>query len=600
MSTQVAYSFDDSITSLIPDQSGYLVDLTASGGVSAVGHTSGGMDCTNGGGKGQLPTQMYQGSGGLQNRAGSWAMWVKTTGSSATEQVLFQVQSASSTWGNSDDIVLWASRGDGVLALQWQGIKSLSANLYDGEWHYVSVQTQGDLSSGGLVVKVDDTVVYSDTSTGTTATLTNGAFALGQSLDNARHFQGIIDDFRLLNDPIDSAGLGTSNAEFMNTPVVSLLDAQFTFDEGTGLTAFDSSGYNHNFTLTSGSWVTGKHGDAIDISGEAISTPLGVADIDAGSSPRWTLMLWFFSSMVTAATNDVYSIAQVTDTSGNLRAEMLIHAEDGVWGMYPRVYDSAFEQWYSTSYHSSIPQDGAWHHLAITVFPTGARTYVDGNPLDPDSNNLASNAHENWDVLSIGGNRFASPDNAQIDDLRLVSNYLYGDAIERHMASANAAPPILHSGGVDVSAAGTVALAGTKDADAVLSILGPSSIAIPQGDKAVWSHVSVFGTSSISVVGGSTSVNVLEVIGTGLISILGIKHVTESVRVTGHSSLTVAGSGGTPSTQRNLTILGTTVLMSGWSTNGITAPWQTSGVVAQHPHDVSPLVSGWTTELIAN
>jgi len=447
VSTQLAYGFDGAISGLVRDQSGYLADLTVTGGTAAQGHgdsgLSGGMNCSSGGGVGQLPQYMFQNNTGFADRSGSFMMWAKATGSGSSEQVLFHVRStAQGAFGNTDDVVLWASRGDSQMALQWQGTVAIPFNLFDGAWHFVSVQTGGDLSSGGLVVKVDDTVVYSDTKGANSGTITSGAFALGQATDGTRAFSGVIDDFRALNDPIDSAGLGTSNAEFMATPVRSLLEVEYGFDEGTGSVAHDTSGRGNDLLLTSQGWVTGKHGSALDISGEAANSPDGSVTISPPDSPRWTLMCWFRADTAAApATGTVYSLAQVAGTDGSLRCELLLHAEDGYWGVYPRVYDSAGAQWYATSYHNSMPQDGAWHHLAVTVFPTGARTYVDGAPLDPDMNNAPQNAHDGWSVIGVGGLRFASPPSAQVDDLRLVSNYLYPDAISRQMAAESTAPP---------------------------------------------------------------------------------------------------------------------------------------------------------------
>lgn len=51
-------------------------------------------------------------------------------------------------------------------------------------------------------------------------------------------------------------------------PLADKLIACYLFNEGSGLTAFDSSGRGHNGTLTGGAtWTMGKYGPAVDLDG---------------------------------------------------------------------------------------------------------------------------------------------------------------------------------------------------------------------------------------------------------------------------------------------------------------------------------------------
>ncbi len=431
MSTQIAYSFDSAVGATVPDQSGYLADLTTTGGVSAAGHTAGGMRCNNGGGTGVLPDYQHQAALG---GAGSYMMWAKPDGA-GTSQVLWAIGTGST----GDVIVLYAADPSGHVAYYANGVlHTTTVSIMDGGWHHVSVQTQGDLSSGGLVIKVDDTIVYQGAPL-TTQNLNAAAFSIGQLSDGSMRFQGVIDDFRALNDPIDSATLGTSNADFMATPVRSLLDAEYSLDETSGTTAHDTSGKDHALILTSGSlWTAGKHAGGLNIGGGA-TTPVGNAQITAGESPRWTLMCWYKTPATAGNSGAVWTIVEVRDTAGNLRAEILT-ADGSSISLYPRVYDQDHNQWFGQSYNNSIPADGDWHHLAVAIYPTGVDAYVDGVEVGGQSG-LPSIDFPDWDVLNVGAGRFTGPPTGAVDDVRVISNYLYDDAIGRQLAAASTAPP---------------------------------------------------------------------------------------------------------------------------------------------------------------
>jgi fibronectin type 3 domain-containing protein len=69
---------------------------------------------------------------------------------------------------------------------------------------------------------------------------------------------------------VNSGGESPRSAEVSATPqapVVPALVASYSFDEGTGTTANDSSGSGNTGTVTNATWVAGKSGDALSFTG---------------------------------------------------------------------------------------------------------------------------------------------------------------------------------------------------------------------------------------------------------------------------------------------------------------------------------------------
>ena len=68
--------------------------------------------------------------------------------------------------------------------------------------------------------------------------------------------------------------------------------AQWKFDEGTGVKAFDSSGNNHTALLSDGiTWTKGPHGEAISASG-AQRDSVAIPPVDLSATHAVTIALW--------------------------------------------------------------------------------------------------------------------------------------------------------------------------------------------------------------------------------------------------------------------------------------------------------------------
>lgn len=446
MSTQVAYSFDREVGSLVRDFSGYLNDLIVSGGVSAQGRWEasgpvGGMDCSAGGGVFDMRTPSGGFSSlqsGLDGTSYGLMAQVKANPGASGEQVLFHVGAAGGT--AVDHFTVYASDVGEHVKVRRNGTDITStAAVLDGGWHHVSVQSGGDLESGGIVVKVDDVEVAHAAASSGSGSSGFPFLAIGQTVGGTLAFDGIIDDVRVLNDPIDSASLSTTNAGFMNAPVVNQLVVQYKFDETTGTTAADTSDNGYDAALTTAAqWSTGGVHDGALKAGDsaAAGSPFGTAAIALKTSDRVTLMCQL-KVPSTASDNANETVFEIRNTAGLLRAEFLIAPQSNL--AYWRIYQHDGTTQWVPSANLAITRD-AWHHYAIALAPTAYAPMLDGVAVGGASSTAP--AFDDWATLHLGAGRFkATTPAVLIDDLRVVNNYLYPEAIARHMATGDANPP---------------------------------------------------------------------------------------------------------------------------------------------------------------
>ncbi len=141
-------------------------------------------------------------------------------------------------------------------------------------------------------------------------------------------------------------------------PGTGLLVA-YSFDEGAGTTAHDSSGHGHNGTLLNGpTWVAGKHGSALNFNGVNNSVNL---DGLSSNSKAYTFDFWVNRR------NQNY----IFDSNGRDR----IVIDFGNWGTIDNLSfnDGA---WHSVG----LVPAGGWHHVALVLDSASgmATGYVDG------------------------------------------------------------------------------------------------------------------------------------------------------------------------------------------------------------------------------
>ena len=255
------------------------------------------------------------------------------------------------------------------------------------------------------------------------------------------------------------------------------LVAAYSFNEGTGTTVADSSGYGNTGTVSNTTWTTaGKYGHALVFNGTSARVTIN----DAASlhlTTEMTLEAWVNPSAVTSAWRDVifkgnnnYYLEATSTTGGVPAGGATINASNG------RTYGT-----------TALPLN-TWTHLAATYDGATLRLYVNGTQVA--SQPRAGSILTSTDALEIGGDSFYGRFfTGMIDEVRLFNVALSPTQIQTDMNSpvGGGFPVVgLSANSIDfgsqptgtTSAARTVTLTNSGDATLTISsvtMTGPNS-----------------------------------------------------------------------------------------------------------------------------
>lgn len=195
----------------------------------------------------------------------------------------------------------------------------------------------------------------------------------------------------------------------------------WSFDEGTGPVAHDTSGRGNDGALGAGtSWAAGKVRGALSFDGKT-----GVVIVPKSPSlvirSSLTIAMWIRFGASAASDMRLLSKGSAYDVKLNVRAPQL---------SAPAGENAQFE--------FSVPPE-EWHHIAMTFASGEVKLYVDGISRTPKSNTFPKNA-----PLAEGGDLFIGAFNGRgensasglLDEVRLYSRVLEVAEIR-----ALAAPP---------------------------------------------------------------------------------------------------------------------------------------------------------------
>ena len=238
-------------------------------------------------------------------------------------------------------------------------------------------------------------------------------------------FDGQIDEVRIYN-----RALSASEIRFLYNrggPV-----AHWTFDEGSGTTAFDSSGSNDGIltNMTDADWVQGKYGTALDFDGsdDAVTvTNADLIDFDVGLKNAVT-----FSAWINADTDGENNVGEIIDkgVSTYIRVDTESAGSLDVEASLDLGTASA------TLNVSAALSTNTWHHVVMTYeddTDDEITLYVDGKNIGSSTNGDGSPAADANNLL-IGGDTNANFDGT-IDDVRI---YNYARTAEEILVDYNA------------------------------------------------------------------------------------------------------------------------------------------------------------------
>lgn len=369
------WGFDEASGTTAVDRSGSGNNGTISNGTRAAGVTGSALTFNG------STTSVTAGTMPAANfGAGSYSVstWFKTTGTA------FQRILSKGNYGNTNGYLLAAHNGALTFAMGAGGVQSESvavntrAGFNDGRWHHVAVAVDG--SADSLRIYVDGVVQgltvgagYCGTAQGA-AVSTSGCDAVASSTDpltigsyngSTEFFNGSLDTVRL-----DSRALSATDVAVMagqgSRPV-----GRWTFDEGTGPRARDTSGRADHGTVTGGTWATGQLGGALTLNGTSGSVDIGnVAAADFGTG-SFTIATWFKTTGT--AFQRIISKGNYGNTNGYLLASS--------GGTIVLAVGAGGSQAQSIGLNTTAGlNNGQWHHVAAVVDRTAntVTVYVDG------------------------------------------------------------------------------------------------------------------------------------------------------------------------------------------------------------------------------
>lgn len=199
------------------------------------------------------------------------------------------------------------------------------------------------------------------------------------------------------------------------------LVGHWTFDDGSGPTASDSSGSGNHGTLSGATWTTGHIGSgALSFDGEddlvSIDSPTGLPNIDA----EQTLSMWFkYSSLPPFK----YAIITFRDTGGSAANQFSMN-NSGTF---------LVSRWGGGEIHStSAPSANEWHHVCWTTegHETTGILYVDGAPADTDTTwQQSGTVGKIYFSTYDGQGVFDEPFAGELDDVRVYDRALTAEQV---------------------------------------------------------------------------------------------------------------------------------------------------------------------------
>ena len=280
------------------------------------------------------------------------------------------------------------------------------------------------LTSDGETLRLYEDGELIDSAPAKSAQVSEGLLLIGADPNFAEgFFDGLIDEVRIYDRALPGEEIEEDMASAIQTPPSEQPVASYSFDEGEGEVAHDSSG-EHDGTVEGAEWVGGKYGDALKFSREAESSVAIPASPELDLTGAFTLEAWvrpdadqYEDPVIARETEGFVSYGLYAGNAEQGKPEGVV--ADKPWSFAQAIGEE------------ELPAK-AWTHLALTSDGETLRLYEGAELIDSAP---AKSAQFSEGSLRIG----SDPDFAEnffdglIDEVRIYDRALPGEEIEEDM-----------------------------------------------------------------------------------------------------------------------------------------------------------------------
>ncbi len=264
-----------------------------------------------------------------------------------------------------------------------------------------------------------------------------GALKIGCDSQYGEHFKGRIDEARIYDRVISEAEVQRDQAAPIQTPQRGPI-ADYSFDEGTGATAEDLTGYGHTATIENATWARGRYGDSLAFNGTNACVKVPVTE-DLQATEEFTVEAWVRPEGTGATALPVIAINDEKSKGEEAQIAYELFAGNG---QTPKAWvRKGGSSGTNNVYGEGALPEKAWSHIALTDDGSVIRLYVNGVlGKEENSTNVAPLLTAAEGPLSIGcGIEYGTYKRfkGRIDEVRI-----YNRALSAAEVPADAAAPI--------------------------------------------------------------------------------------------------------------------------------------------------------------
>lgn len=340
----------------------------------------------------------------------SWSFWLKPQTLTTDDIIISRIENSNSVWGIATDSTTASSIKVMIapdLASGGNYGVSPAGTLVNGQWTHIVVVYDGTQTINATRLKIYRNGKLIPLSfTGTIPALitdVNGAINEtigGFSWISGYSFNGTIDEFKIYPSSLSpqdvikdynrgaSAAMGALHIDPSGIPSISDDKAycvpggtdtctppvgEWKFDEGSGSTAYDTSGNNNNNTIVAApDWVNGKYGKALDFEADSSQYTYTADSTSLSLTGSLAIEAWIKPESITDATQ--FDIAGKWDDAN--QSYLLAQYGDEL-----RLYVDSSSNYSTTNAVNLIA--GNWYHI-VAIYNSTAQTvsfYVNGLPF---------------------------------------------------------------------------------------------------------------------------------------------------------------------------------------------------------------------------